>query len=530
MNNQTVIDAAFPWLTMMILVAVAAALLLCIARPLRAKAREISLAVSLIIAGAYIAALATGFDPALSGIPQLFESYSWIPSIGASVAWGVNGMGAVMIGLAVFLVPVVILAGWHDMPADKQGGYFSWIMFLEAVMIALFAAQDVFLFYILFELMIVPMYFLIGRYGGAGKEKAAMKFLLFSIAGGLIMLVGVIGLYVVGPGGEHNYMLHVLASSSELGGSAQMLFFLSFFIGFAIKAPMWPLHTWLPDTAETAPAGTSTLLVGVLDKLGTFGMIAICVPLFPSAAAQAAPWIIALAIISIFWGALMAIASDNLMRLVAYTSVSHFGFMVMGIFSGSSIAMSGAILYMVAHGIGTAGLFLVAGFLGQRGGSHLISRYGGWQRVTPVLAGTFMVAGLATIALPGLSGFVPEYLVLMGTFKVNMLAALFAVVGVVLAAVYILLPYQRAFTGPQPVGETAEDLNGREKAVMGVLIAAMLALGFYPAPVLEAVNPVAEAASSTLVSAPVIADDAEGSASAQGLALDGSEAIEGSNQ
>ncbi|MCI5826016.1 MAG: NADH-quinone oxidoreductase subunit M [Arcanobacterium sp.] len=521
MENQTIVEAAFPWLTVLVLLAVAAALLLCVVRPLRSYAREFALGVSLVILVLFAIAIGTSFDPAHGAATQLVETYPWIPAIGTSIAWGVNGMGAVMVGLAVFLVPVVVLAGWNDMEPERQGGYFGWILFLEAIMIALFAARDVFLFYVLFELMIVPMYFLIGRYGGAGREHAAMKFLLYSIVGGLIMLVGVIGLYVLGPGGPQNYLLYVLQSAPGMGSGVEMLFFLSFFIGFAIKAPMWPVHTWLPDTTEHAPAGTSTLLVGVLDKLGTFGMIAICVPLFPHAAAQAAPVIIALAIISIFWGALMAIASDNLMRLVAYTSVSHFGFMVMGIFSGSAIALSGAILYMVAHGVGTAGLFLVVGFLGQRGDSHLISRYGGWQRVTPVLAGTFMVAGLATIALPGLSGFVPEYLVLMGTFKVNMVAALFAVVGVVLAAVYILLPYQRAFTGPKPENVQVEDLNAREKTVMGVLIAAMLVLGFFPAPVLNAVNPVADSTAKVLVT---------GAATTGAMGPVASAANEGSNE
>ena len=486
-----VVQAAFPWLTVLILLAAVAALALWVIPPLRKVARGYALAVSVVILVLYVVALGTGFSIDQGAAVQLAEKYTWIPSIGASVAWGVNGVGAVMVLLAVFLVPVVVLAAWDDFSGDRAAGYFGWILFLEAIMIALFAARDVFLFYIFFELMIVPMYFLIGRYGGAGREKAAMKFLLYSILGGLIMLVGVIGLYVEGPQGPDNYLLDTLTGGLSLDSGVQMLFFLSFFIGFAIKAPMWPVHTWLPDTTEKAPAGTSTLLVGVLDKLGTFGMIAICLPLFPDAAKAAAPWIIALAIISIFWGALLAITSDNLMRLVAYTSVSHFGFMVMGIFSGSSVAMNGAILYMVAHGVGTAGLFLIVGFLGKRGNSHNISAYGGWQRVTPVLAGTFMIAGLATIALPGLSGFVPEYMVLMGTFSVSKLAAMVAVVGVVLAAVYILLPYQRAFTGPKPEGLDVKDLNGREKTVMGILIAAMLFLGFYPASVLNAVDAVA---------------------------------------
>ncbi|MCI7551611.1 MAG: NADH-quinone oxidoreductase subunit M [Actinomycetaceae bacterium] len=489
---QTVIEAAFPWLTVMILLALVASALLWLIKPLRSVARPFALGVSLVILVITVVALA-GFDMDQGNIVQLAETYPWIPTLGVSIAWGVNGMGAVMILLATFLVPVVVLAGWNDFDGERAGGYFAWILFLEANMIALFAARDVFLFYILFELMILPMYFLIGRYGGKNRSHAAMKFLLFSIAGGLIMLVGVIGVFVSvvqTQGTIPNFLIDSLAGSIAATGSTKVWLFLAFFIGFAIKAPMWPVHTWLPDTAEESPAGTSALLVGVLDKLGTFGMIAICAPLFAHMPHAVNVTIIVFAVISILWGALQAIAADNLMRLVAYTSVSHFGFMVMAIYSGSQLAISGAILYMVAHGVGTAALFLVVGFLGQRGGTHSISHYRGWQRVTPVLAGTFLVSGLATIALPGLSGFIPEYLVLMGTFDVVPVAAFFAVVGVVLAAVYILLPYQKVFTGPKPEIEVP-DLNAREKTVMGVLIAAMLALGFFPGPILDAVNPVA---------------------------------------
>ena len=231
--------------------------------------------------------------------------------------------------------------------------------------------------------------------------------------------------------------------------------------------------------------------MGVLDKIGTYGMIALCLRIVPKAAKDAATPIMVLAVVSIFWGAFMAIASNDLMRLIAYTSVSHFGFIVLGVFSGSSTAMTGAILYMVAHGVATGALFLTVGFLRRRGGDALITTYGGWQRVTPVLAGVFLVSGLATIALPGLSGFVPEYLVIMGTFTVHRAFALVAVLAVILAAIYILLPYQRIFTGPKP-DVAVPDLGPREKTVAGILVAAMLGLGFFPAPVIDAVKPVAE--------------------------------------
>lgn len=501
--------AAFPWLTVLILVPLVAAIILAAVKPLHRQAKTYGVAVSVLVLAGAIIAFVSEFDTATAGTVQLAETYSWIPSIGVSLAWGVNGMGAVMIGLAVVLVPLVILTADSDRflrPHEEQSGrrdagYVAWVLALEAVMIAIFAAQDVFLFYVLFEAMLIPVYFLIGSYGGPKRKAAALKFLLYSLAGGLVMLVGVVAAYVSGPGGPEGFLIANLAGSVDGSQTAQMLMFLSFFIAFAVKAPMFPVHTWLPDATEEAPAGTSALLVGVLDKVGTYGMIALCLPLFPGAAQDAAPVIMILALISIIWGGFMAIASKDLMRLIAFTSVSHFGFMVMGIFSGSETAMTGAILYMVAHGVGTAALFLIVGYLAKRGGSQMVTDYGGWQRVTPLLAGGFLIAGLATLSLPGLSGFVPEFMVLAGTFEVSKLIAGISVIGVILAALYILLPYQRVFTGPRPAIEV-KDLGVSEKTVTGVLVALMLALGFVPGPIIEIVEPVAEQ------SAVIVADNA----------------------
>lgn len=486
---HNVIEAAFPWLTVLIAVALAGAFLLWVVKPLRARAMAFGVGLSAVILVLFLVAAST-FDFDAAGRVQLAEDYSWIPQIGASVAWGVDGMGLVMAGLAVFLVPLVLLAAIGDFEyekPDRVAGYVGWVLVLEAIMIGIFAARDVFLFYMLFELMILPMYFLIGRYGAEGATRAAIKFVLYSLFGGLVMLVGVVALAANGDG-PHALLFD--SAARAVGGNG-MLVFITFFVAFAIKAPMFPVHTWLPDTTEKAPAGTSTLLVGVLDKIGTYGMIALCLRIVPKAAKDAATPIMVLAVVSIFWGAFMAIASNDLMRLIAYTSVSHFGFIVLGVFSGSSTAMTGAILYMVAHGVATGALFLTVGFLRRRGGDALITTYGGWQRVTPVLAGVFLVSGLATIALPGLSGFVPEYLVIMGTFTVHRAFALVAVLAVILAAIYILLPYQRIFTGPKP-DVAVPDLGPREKTVAGILVAAMLGLGFFPAPVIDAVKPVAE--------------------------------------
>lgn len=494
-------EAAFPWLTVLILVAVAAALVLWLVKPLHKEARTFGLAISILVLVGFVVSVVSGFDFSRSGEVQLTELYSWIPQIGVSIAWGINGLGLVMIALTVLLIPVVILASWPELEGEsdsRAAGYIAWILLLEAIIIAIFAARDLFVFYMLFELMLIPVFFMVGRYGGAKRRQAAVKFLVYSLVGGLIMLAGVIGVYVQGPGGPQGFLIDNLAGAIDGSNNVLMLLFLSFFIGFAIKAPMFPVHTWLPDTTEQAPAGTSTILVGILDKIGTFGMIAICLPLFGPEASKASMPIMVLAVVSIIWGGFMAITSKNLMRLIAYTSVSHFGFMILGIFSGNSVALTGAILYMVAHGVATGALFLTVGFLGRRGDSYEISAYGGWQRVTPLIAGTFLVAGLASIALPGLSGFIPEYLILVGTYKVNSALAIAAVFGVILAALYILIPYQKIFTGPKPEVE-ANDLNGREKVVSGVLIAGMLFLGFAPAPVLDAVRPVAENASQYVV-------------------------------
>ncbi|MDP9800546.1 NADH-quinone oxidoreductase subunit M [Arcanobacterium wilhelmae] len=477
-------NAAFPWLTVLIALAAVAALVLWLVKPLHKMARHYALGISVAIFVLFAVAFATGYH---ADQISLYESYRWIPQIGVSWTVGINGLQAVMIFLATFLVPVVILAAYDEANEEDSYGFFAWVLALEAIMIGLFAVQDLFVFYVLFEALVVPMYFLIGRYGGHNRKGAAMKFLVYSLVGGLIMLAGVIGVYAYGPGGDHAYLYSSLAKGLSASDTAQLWLFASFFIAFAIKAPMWPFHTWLPDTAAAATPGTSTLLVSVLDKLGTYGMIVICVPLFPKAALGLAVTIIVLALISIFWGALMAVKSDNLLRLVAYTSVSHFGFMVMAIFSGSTLAMKGAMVYMVAHGISTAGMFLVVGFLARRGGSYRISSYGGWQRVTPLIAGSFLIAGLATIALPGLSGFIPEYMTLMGTFQTVKWAALVAVPAVVIAAVYVLLPYQRAFTGPKPEVE-ATDMHGAETVATGLILAAMLWLGFYPAPVIDLVS------------------------------------------
>jgi NADH-quinone oxidoreductase subunit M len=451
--------------------------------------RLVALGASL-VTFAVTVALALQFDVSRAGEYQFAERVSWIPQLGVSYALGVNGIALVMVALSVVLVPVCVLAAWHEVVDERANTFYGLVLVLETFMIGVFAARDVFLFYVFFEAMLIPVYFLIGQFGGAQRRYAAVKFLLYSLFGGLIMLVAVIGLFAEGPGGEQGFLVRNLTGLGFSSVLTERLLFLGFFFAFAVKAPMWPVHTWLPDAAAEAPAGVAVLLVGVLDKVGTFGMITLCLPLFPNASKWAAPVVLALAVVSVLYGALLAIGQSDLKRLIAYTSISHFGFIVLGVFAMTTTGQSGSVLYMVNHGFSTAALFLIAGMLAARRGSTRIEDYGGLQRSTPLLAGTFLVAGLSSLALPGLSSFISEFLVLVGTFTRYPMAAVVATAGIVLAALYILITYQRMFTGP--VKEYASgwaDLNAREAWVVGPLLAVIIVLGFFPAPVLNAINP-----------------------------------------
>ncbi|MFJ4920088.1 NADH-quinone oxidoreductase subunit M [Streptomyces sp. NPDC088725] len=443
---------------------------------------------------------------------QLTESHAWIKDFGVRYELGVDGIGVVLLALTALLIPFVILAGWHDAdPLEDTSpnrrwrptqGFFALILAVEAMVILSFEATDVFLFYILFEAMLIPMYFLIGGFGdrahSGGDEAAAtqrsyaaVKFLLYNLVGGLIMLAAVIGLYVV----AGTFSLADIAAARADGTltmatSTERWLFLGFFFAFAVKAPLWPLHTWLPNAMGEATAPVAVLITAVVDKVGTFAMLRFCLQLFPGASKWATPVILVLALISIVYGALLAVGQRDIKRLIAYASISHFGFIILGIFAMTSQGQSGATLYMVNHGISTAALMLVAGFLISRRGSRLIADYGGVQKVAPVLAGTFLVGGLATLSLPGLSPFVSEFLVLVGTFSRYPVAGIIATVGIVLAALYVLVLYQRTMTGPVKASvQGMSDLKVRELAVVAPLIALLLFLGVYPKPLTDIVNP-----------------------------------------
>jgi NADH-quinone oxidoreductase subunit M len=436
---------------------------------------------------------------------QLTEQYSWIPQFGVHYALGIDGIALVLVGMTAVLMPVVILASWHDVEraATRRSvkSYFALMLLLEVMMIGVFEATDVFLFYVFFEAMLIPMYFMIGSFGEGPRQYAAVKFLLYSLLGGLLMLVAVIALYVYSAQspatGHHGTFLFSQLLHVALSPTVQKWLFLGFFIAFAIKAPLWPFHTWLPDAAASAQPGAAVLMLGVMDKVGTFGMIRYCLELFPAAVSYFKVLILTLAVISILYGAVVAIGQKSMKRLIGYTSISHFGFIVLGIFALTSQGQSGATLYMVNHGFSTGALFILAGFLIVRRGSDRIEDYGGVQKVAPMLAGLFLISGLAGLALPGLSTFVSEFLVLVGTFSRYKVAGSFAVVGIILAAIYILWMVQRTMHGPvSDAVASFKDLRARELLAVLPLIALIFAMGIYPKPVLDVINPAVNATMS----------------------------------
>ena len=482
----------FPWLSLMIAVPIVGAIVVQ-ALPRRAAPaapKQVALGVSLLT---LVLGVVVALNYENDGGMQFTEQHEWIKSFGAQYAVGVDGIGLTLVMLTVILTPVVLLASWNDGDNGRwsPNAFFAWMLAMEGLAVGVFAATDVFLFYVFFEATLIPIYFLVGGYGGPQRARAAVKFLLYSLAGGLIMLASVIGLYVESAktDGGATYLVSELARI-DFGTDVGRWLFVGFFIAFAIKAPMFPVHTWLPDTTQNATPGTSVLLVSVLDKIGTFGMIRFCLELFPEASRWATPVVVTLALISIVYGALMAIGSNNIPRLIGYTSVSHFGFIVLGIFVMNSQGLSGANLYMFNHGLSTAALFLVTGFLISRRGSALISDFGGVEKVAPVLAGVFLLAGLSSLSLPGLSPFVSEFLVIVGAFSHSEVAAAFAVSGIVLAAIYILLMYQRTMTGPTR-DEVAgmRDLGTREVVALAPVLVLIVALGFFPKPLLDVINP-----------------------------------------
>lgn len=480
-----------PWLTLLIVLPLIGAVIAWFAGD--RLARQVGLVAALATFGVSLA-MALAYETSSTAFMQFTEQHDWIPSFGVSYSVGVDGIALCLILMSTMLVPITMLAGWHEMEDSSASikGYVVLTLVLETMMIGVFAATDVFLFYVFFEAILIPMYFLIGRYGGPKRSYASIKFLLYSLFGGLLMLASLIGLWVAAKQqfGAGTFDWATL-STLKLDEGTERWLFLGFFVAFAVKAPLVPVHTWLPDAAAEATPGSATLMVGVLDKIGTFGMLRYLLILFPAASLWFTPVVIVLSLVSIIYGALLAIGQSDIKRLIAYTSVSHFGFITLGIFAFTSQGQSGAALYMVNHGFSTAALFLISGYLISRRGSRFIEDFGGVNKIAPLMAGTFLLAGLSSLALPGMSSFVSEFLVLTGTFTRYPAEAIIATTGIIFAALYILLMYQRTMTGEpsEAVKNTVSEINKRELVAIAPVLAVIIALGFVPQVLLNVINP-----------------------------------------
>jgi len=435
--------------------------------------------------------LFAAFEPGRAGY-QFVEQYSWIPQFGISYHVGIDGISLLLAILTTILNTIALLYSGGGDIAMRPREFCFLMLLLETGLLGALLAIDLFLFYVFWEVMLVPMYFLIGIWGHGRKLYATFKFVLFTMLGSLLMLVAM--LYLVGAArAQLGHLTFDLASLYQVPLSrveARWLF-AGFAIAFAIKVPMWPVHTWLPDAHTEAPTAGSVILAGVMLKMGTYGFLRFAIPLFPDVAIEAIPLFMALAVIGIIYGALVAMMQPDLKRLIAYSSVSHLGFVMLGIFALNPQGIEGAIYQMLNHGISTGGLFLLVGMLYMRRHTREISEFGGlWHRV-PVYAAIFMLVMLSSIGLPGLNGFVGEFLIMLGGFIRLRLAVVIAVVGVILEAIYMLWSYERVMFGPltKALNETLADLTTREIAVMVPVIALMFFMGLYPRPLLSRMEP-----------------------------------------
>src|SRR5271154_3317388 len=411
---------------------------------------------------------------------QLEEFARWIGTPPINYHLGVDGISLFLVILTTFLTPISILASWTHID-HRVKEFFVMLLMLEVGVVGVFLSLDLFLFFLFWEVMLIPMAFLIGIWGHERRIYAAIKFVIYTMAGSILMLVGIIWLYHATGSFDLPHIQEVLASGSLqiVDQRGEMLLFLAFFVAFAIKVPLFPLHTWLPDAHVEAPTAGSVMLAGILLKMGTYGMMRFCLPLFPDAAHRAAPWIAVLAIIGIIYGALVALVQPNLKKLVAYSSVSHLGFVVLGIFAFHSISMQGAVYQMLAHGISTGALFLLVGMLYDRRHTFEISEFGGLATPMPKLAAFFLFAALSSLGLPMLNGFVGEYLILLGTYQTHWQWASWAALGVILSACYLLWSYQRVFYGDitHEKNRTLPDASPRELGILAAMAVVMLWMG-----------------------------------------------------
>jgi NADH-quinone oxidoreductase subunit M len=478
-----------PTLTLLIVVPALAAVAIALTPAANRAGVRVTALVGTLISLALTVLLLVQFTPGEAGF-QLSESAAWVPAWGLSYRVAVDGISLLLIALTGLFMPLVVLASWDHV--DRAKGFFGSLLVLQASLVGVFSALDLILFYIFFEVMLVPMYALIGIWGSGNRRYAAIKFFLYTLVGGLLMLVGIVYLYIAA--GATSFDYEAIRAGLSLSSTEQTLLFLAFFVAFAIKVPLFPLHTWLPDAHTEAPAAGSVVLAAVMLKIGGYGFLRFSLPYFPDATLRLAPVVIVLAVIGIIYGALVAMVQRDVKRLVAYSSVSHLGFVVLGVFALTTTGASGSVVQMVNHGLSTGALFLLIGFLYDRTHSREIADYSGLLHATPLFGGLFLVVALSSLALPGLNGFVGEFPILLGTYQAVPWAAVAGAFGVILAALYLLWVYQRMFHGPvegRAVGLT--DLSPREVGVLLPIIVLMLGIGLYPQPLYERVNPSVEA-------------------------------------
>ena len=465
---------------------------------------------------------------------QFVERVPWIPAFGIDYFMGVDGISLFLVVLTGFLTPIALLSSWGSI--EKKVKEFSiFILALEAAMIGVFLALDLFLFYVFWDAMLIPMYFLIGIWGYDRRIYAAVKFILYTMAGSVLMLVAILGLAWMHQQATGSYSFDLLALYAlEVPAATQFWFFLAFALAFAIKVPLFPFHTWLPDAHVEAPTAGSIILAGVLLKMGTYGLVRFAFPLFPEAAAYFAPLLGVLAVVGIIYGALVAMVQPDMKKLVAYSSVSHLGFVVLGICAMNLQGIQGAVYQMLAHGVSTGGLFLLVGMLSDRRHTRLIAEYGGLKEVMPRLTAVFLIITLASIGLPTLNGFIGEFLILLGTFAADWRFAAFAATGVILSAVYMLWMVQRVYYGPvtNPKNAKLPDLSVREWAAAAPLVAAAILMGVVPTLFLRPTEPavarlVQQIGHEQRVSAPPAAPRPDAPGRPHGSAASGTSAVAG---
>lgn len=466
--------------------AVGSLLLLFLKRENTSAIKTIGIAISLL---AFVLSLLLyfGFDPASSEM-QFVHKVLWIPALNVSYNVGVDGLSLLLIMLTTFLTPIALLSSWSSIE-HRVKEYTIMMLLLETGMIGVFCALDMFLFYIFWEAMLIPMYFIIGIWGGKNRIYAAIKFFLYTMFGSMLMLVAIIwlGYYASTlPDGKFTTdVLELYSVGLQIPRAIQAWMFLAFTLSFAIKVPLFPFHTWLPDAHVEAPTAGSVILAGVLLKMGTYGLLRFSLPFFPQAAMMFTPYIATLAVIGIIYGALVSMVQTDIKKLVAYSSVSHLGFVVLGIFALTEEAIQGAIIQMINHGLSTGALFLMVGMIYDRRHTREIAEFGGLAKVMPLFATFLMIVSLSSIGLPGLNGFIGEFLILLGSFNSPFLShwfTIFAATGVIFAAVYLLWMYQRVVFGnvTNPANEKLFDLNAREIAVLVPVLLFIVWIGVYP--------------------------------------------------